>query len=141
MTYIYGECPEESGEALTIEGGCLPPIEVQSSPLCQKHAALYHGEPESYPYEALTIKGVPAALFDGGLTIEIYSADTTISVYGLDAARVRRVAEGLRLALPEDIPAEGQTLLSLSGASNLVPPLGNLPPPNPLMLQQTEPSC
>jgi len=137
VTYLYGECSVETGEAAEVEGGCLPPIQVQSSPICQKHASLYQSEYLQYPYESLTIKGVPAASFDGGTTIEIYAGDTTITVYGRDPAQVRRVAEDVRLALPADIPGYEQTLLGLPGTTS--PPLALLPPPNPMILQQEEP--
>jgi hypothetical protein len=140
VTYLYGECPPVSGDAATVEGGCLPPIEIQSSPLCEKHKGLYQdAEAGVWEFEEKTIKGVPAASFDEGRILEIYTGNTTISVYGRDPQQVLRFADALRPALPEDVPELGQPLYSLSTASALTPALPLLTPPDPLVLQETEP--
>ncbi len=140
VTYLYGECRELTGEAATVEGGCLPPIEVQSSPLCEKHKNLYQApEGGGWEFEEKTIKGVPAASFDGGRILEIYTVDTTITVYGHDPAQVLRFADALRVALPDDIPTLAQPLHQLSNGAALTPALAVLPPPDPTVLSQTEP--
>lgn len=140
VTYLYGECPATTAAGADVEGGCVPPIEVQSSPLCEKHKNLYQDPATSgWPFEALTIKGVPAAAFDQGRILEIYTLDTTITIYGKDAAQVLRVADLLRLALPVDIPTLTAPLTTLSAAAGLGPALPVLPPPDQAVLAQTEP--
>lgn len=95
VSYDYGDCQAST----TQEGGCVAPLEVQSSPMCERHASLYTtGDPDAsqpYPYESATIRGVPAAKFDGGTTIELYTGNTTVSVYGDDPAQVLRLANAI----------------------------------------------
>lgn len=139
VTYLYGECPTLSASEIESEGGCLPPIEVQSTPLCEKHVGLYL-DPElgAWEYESKTIKGVPAASFDGGRILEIYTGTTTITIYGDDALQVLRFADALRLSVAENIPVLGQTLKSLVDGLEALP-LAILPPPDESILAQTEP--
>jgi hypothetical protein len=140
VTYLYGECSDLPGPpSAPQEGGCLPPIEVQSSPLCQKHYNLYQNDLAPWAYELLEVKGVPAASFDEGRILEIYTGVTTVTVYGRDASLVRLFADSLKLALGVDVPLIGQTILELSQASALQPVLATLPPPDPVTLQQTTP--
>ncbi len=141
VTYLYGECPTPiNDEAAQVEGGCLPPIEIQSSPLCEKHKNLYQ-DPEVgvTPFKEKTIKGAPAASFSGGRILEIYTGNTTISIYGKDPAQVLRFADALRLALQEEIPTLAQPLTSLAAAGAATAALPVLPPPDANVLAQTEP--
>jgi hypothetical protein len=111
-TYIYGDC-----DATVSEGGCQPPIEVQTAPLCEGHVAIYGAgtEPDGsvYPHEDLTIRGVPAATFENGTILEIYTDNTTISIYGYDPAQVLRFAQAVQPSLPMDIPDLNHTFSSL----------------------------
>jgi hypothetical protein len=122
VTYLYGECPREQGAAARVEaraprwlptcvGGCVPPLEVSSSPLCQKHVGLYL-DPDvgAWEYESRSIKGVPAASFDGGRILEIYTANTTITIYGQDPELVLRAAVALRPAAATNLPRGIQPL-------------------------------
>ena len=139
VTYLYGECPIPQGAAAKVEGGCLPPIEIQSTPIGQKHRGLYQQPEMRAEYEEATIKGVPAAIFDDGRIVEIYTRDTTITVYGQDPAQALRFADALRLALDEDVPAVGRPLHRLSEAGSRAPILAVLPPPPAGILDETEP--
>jgi hypothetical protein len=63
-------------------------------------------------YTRTTIRGVPAAIFDGGRQIEVYTAATTIVVFsekaGLAkaaASRLTGVHDGRRVTATEDLPA------------------------------------
>ena len=138
VNYVYGDCPTLTFES-SGDGGCAPPIQVQVAPLCLKHAALYNS-PEfgQQPYEPLTILGVPAASFQDGTTLEIYTGSTTITIFGIDAAQVRRAADALRPALSVDIPVTGQILSALSGNSDNQTPLTSLPQPDQQTLNSTE---
>ena len=134
VTYLYGECPRLHGAAAGIEGGCLPPLEVQTTPLCEKHARLYRDR----TYRATKTKAVPAASFDGGRILEIYTANTTITIYGERPELVLRAAAGLRRAAPINIPSGVQPLHALTAGLEPVSPR-TLPPPDPVALAQTKP--
>lgn len=123
VTYVYGECAW---------GSNLPPLEVQSSPLAEKHWTLYNddGLIGQYPFEEKTIKGAPAASFDNGTTVEIYTGTTTITLYGDDPDLVLRAAEQLRPALHVDIPRIDEILDALTAQADDVPVPENLPAPD-----------
>ncbi len=130
VVYVYGDCPTypPDSPASKVEGGCVTPIQVQATPLCEAHAALYSrpgGDTLDgavpYPHAALRIKGVPAASFEGGTILELYTGDTTISIKGADGSQVRRAADGLRLAPGRAIPRVGKTLSHVSNVG--VPPI------------------
>jgi hypothetical protein len=92
VTFVYGTCG----------GGCVPPLQVQIWPACDRALQNYHyndnvrglrvGGP-SRPYELATARGVPAARFSGML--EIYSGTVTIVIFGETAAQQERAAESL----------------------------------------------
>lgn len=141
LAYIYGECPPRRRRVgWGCQGGCVPPLQVQAAPLCTKHVGLYH-DPliGQLPYEALTILGVPAASLEDGETLEIYTGDTTITIFGVDAGKVRRAASQLRPALIGDIPARDEILTDLSQAADSVAPVTSLRPPDLAVLNKTEP--
>lgn len=151
VTYLYGECPREQGARAEARaprwlstwlpmcvGGCVPPLEVSSAPLCQKHVGLYL-DPDvgAWEYESRTIKGVPAASFDGGRILEIYTATTTITIYGQEAELAFRAAAALRPAAATNIPRGIRPLYMLSPQCE--PVARTLAPPDPVVLAQNEP--
>jgi hypothetical protein len=91
---LYGRCEPVSGD-----GGCAPPLQVQSWPACERNLALY----EKYPgpggatieYTEIVIRGAPAAIFDNGHRIEVYTGDATIVVFGENEALTRAAAHRL----------------------------------------------
>ncbi len=91
VSFVYGDC-EQSGDA-----GCAPPAEVQVWPACRRNLALYEdafssgGSPEP-----ITVRGVPAALFDEGTRLELETQQSTIVVFADARARVLRIAAALR---------------------------------------------
>ncbi len=88
----YGDCPESSARA---SSGCLPRIEIQSAPLCERHSKLYRDAftGQQLAHRNLRIRGVPAALYhDGSWTLEVYSGRTTISIFGSRRGTVLRAA-------------------------------------------------
>jgi hypothetical protein len=93
-TFIYGDCTPDGPRR--DPGGCAAPLEIQSAPTCERNYRLYRSvDGRLYPYKRLTIRGVPAASFDRGTTIEIYTGRTTISIFGNRRSMVRRAAESL----------------------------------------------
>jgi hypothetical protein len=136
VTYLYGESTRETGGGA--DGSCLPPLEVQSTPLCEKHVSLYRDPAVgAREYESKTIKGVPAASFDGGRMLEIYTADTTITLYGQRPELVLRAAQALRRAAPKNIPSGIRPLKALTPATESVPQ--TLAPPDPEALVREKP--
>jgi hypothetical protein len=87
VTFIYGTCG----------GGCVPPLQVQVWPACDRTLQDYYynvpGGGPSRPYELVTLRSVPAARFSGKL--EIYSGTVTIVIFGESAAQQERGAENL----------------------------------------------
>lgn len=100
----YGTCAEGS---LLHSAGCVAPLEVQSAPLCERHAALYR-DPftgSELPHKNLRTRGVPAALYhDGNWSLEVYTGRTTVAIFGSRRRAVlraaRRVVPAPRRAVP-----------------------------------------
>jgi hypothetical protein len=57
------------------------------------------------------VRGVPAAFFEEGLRLGLYTGEVTVVVFGLERARIERAAAALRAATP-----------LASSARNLPPP-------------------
>jgi class 3 adenylate cyclase len=77
----YGDCHAAPGQA------CSPPLTVQSWPACERNLSLYDrypGPPGADPIQHtdLTIRGVPAASFNDGEWVEVYTGDTTVVIFG-----------------------------------------------------------
>lgn len=89
---IYGDCPA------TPEGGCAPPLEVQSWPECRRDRAGYDDTaPGARKAMGLTTFGrgpnpVPGAVFEDGTRLELYTGTTTIVVFADDPRLGRRAA-------------------------------------------------
>jgi hypothetical protein len=95
-SYVYGDCTP--GGPRKDPGGCAAPVEIQSAPYCERNYRLYRGiDGGLYPHRLLTIRGVPAASFEGGTIVELYTGHTTISIFGESPALVRRAAARVRV--------------------------------------------
>jgi hypothetical protein len=92
ISFIYGTC-ELVGDA-----GCAPPIEVQNWPACERNPTTYRLTPrgDPVPHTDLSIRGAPAALFEEGTRLEIYTGRTTVVIFGNDPAQIRRAADVLQ---------------------------------------------
>ena len=105
--------------------GCPAPLEIQIFPACKRNPSLYQLAPDldgpsgplvaaPYPRERLTLRGVPAAFFDAGRRLELYTGDVTVVLWGhgrnqlLDAAQsLRGLAATIDPAEPLPAPAPG----------------------------------
>jgi hypothetical protein len=96
VSYIYGTCENKGGNA------CAPPAEVQTWPACRRHLSLYNG-PYSPTPENTTVRGAPAAFFEGGRRLEIQTGKSTVVIFGRSRGEVLRIAEALRGA---NVPVE-----------------------------------
>ncbi len=92
VTYLYGTCKPDS------DGGCPIPLEVQSWAACKRNLSVYSLTPDGrpLPHERLKIRGVPAALFEDGTRLEIYTGETTVVIFGSAEAQLKRAADAMR---------------------------------------------
>jgi hypothetical protein len=89
-TYLYGACKAEEPD-----GGCTYPAEIQSWNACKRNLSVYTLTPDGTPLPRvnLKIRGVPAALFEDGTRLEVYTGRTTIVIFGTDLPRMKRAAQ------------------------------------------------
>ncbi len=92
ISFLYGTCTTSD------ETGCPAPLEVQVWPACKRSLADYRLDPAGNPLPHVRSerRGVPAASFEDGTRLELYTGRVTIVVFGLDAAQVSRAATALR---------------------------------------------
>jgi len=89
VTFVYGDCePVE-------DTGCAPPLQVQVWPACERNLAVYPNE-RILPRRTLRLRGVPAALFEDGHRLELYTGRETVVIFGNDTTQVLRAAAALR---------------------------------------------
>jgi hypothetical protein len=91
VSFVYGDCVAAD------DAGCPPPVEVQVWPACRRNLGLYDPGATGAPVpERVTVRGVPAAVLEDGLRLELQSARSTIVVFGDSRQRVARVVAALR---------------------------------------------
>lgn len=101
VSYLYGQCNPTIGEGI-----CAPPVEIQSWPACKRSLADYEVMPgQPMLPESLVSKGMAkVAKFDNGLRAEVYTADSTVVIYGMSQRQVDEALAVVRLEDP-DAPA------------------------------------
>jgi hypothetical protein len=90
VSFVYGDCTPDD------DLGCAPPIEIQVWPACRRSLALYDSSLLGPTLERTTVRGVPAAILDGGTRLELQTGRATVVVFGDSPGRVGRVARALR---------------------------------------------
>ncbi len=91
VSFVYGDC-EASGDA-----GCAAPAEIQVWPACRRNLALYEDASWSGALpELISVRGVPAALFDGGTRLELETGASAVVVFAHSRALLLRIAAALR---------------------------------------------
>lgn len=129
VAMIYGDCvvppPTTDYED---SGGCELPVEIQTWPACMRNPAQYRLHFDAAP---LIIKGAPAVAFEGGERLEIYTGISTIVIFGDGPARVRAVAESLRLVNGVALAGSPVYAMYLAPTLQLMDQLGILLPPVP----------
>jgi hypothetical protein len=118
VSRIYGSCdPDPQAD----DTSCVPPLEVQTWPACERSLADYSAGPDlgDLDHENLTVRGVPAAYFnDGGARLEIYAGTSTVVIFA-DARDTALSAAGVLRQI------------SSGGLPSLGTAFGNLPAPAP----------
>lgn len=97
VSLVYGDCTATPNGSGYDEPACPLPVEVQSSPACERNAASY-GDVDGTPLarKGLTIRGVPAAVFDDGTRVEVYTDDTTVVIFATTPALALQAANRLQ---------------------------------------------
>ena len=91
VSFVYGDCVASN------DMGCAPPAEIQIWPACRRNLALYEHSPSSgVSMERITVRSVPAALFDDGTRLELELDRVTVVVFARDVASTLRIAAELR---------------------------------------------
>ena len=72
---------------------CDDPLEIQIWPACERNLSSYG---KSLPRDELVVRGTPAALFERGRRLEIYTDDATVVIFGQDTDEVMRAAASLK---------------------------------------------
>jgi hypothetical protein len=96
----YGDCTPSS------DAGCPAPLEIQVWRACLRTLADYQLtpdpdgagplEPDPYPHEKTEVRDVPAAYFEGGALLELYTGDVTVAIFGYERNQVLAAANALR---------------------------------------------
>ena len=90
VSFIYGDCQA------TDDMGCAPPVQVQVWPACIRNPSLYESSrPGALTPEPTSVRGVPAAFFDGH-RLEIQTGTSTVVVFARSRDEVLQVASALR---------------------------------------------
>jgi hypothetical protein len=106
VSFAYGDCRPPS-----TEGGCAPPAEVQVWPAGRRSLGSYDASRGGSSPELTKIRGSPAAYFDAGTRLEVYTAQLTVVVFARSRERVGRVADALRCVAHDGM---GETAESLA---------------------------
>ena len=103
VSFVYGDCRPPPAE-----GGCAPPAEIQVWPAGSRSLGSYDAARGGPSPELKRIRGSPAAFFDAGTRLEVYTAQVTVVVFARSRERVGRVAHVLRCVAhdPMGEPAE-----------------------------------
>jgi hypothetical protein len=117
-TKIYGTCKPAEG----IES-CAYPLTVESWPACERNLALYKRYPapdgSTIAFKQTSVRGVPAAVFEDGHRIEVYTGDVTVVISSPDpdiansaARKLTGLHQGKPVEVGADLPAPAPGALS-----------------------------
>jgi len=94
VTFLYGDCIPPSDGMGGYDGGCPPPVQVQVWPACKRNPASYTQDMLSPIGDKRTVRGVPAASYEGGRRLEIQTGTSTVVIFAA-AELVPQVADAL----------------------------------------------
>jgi hypothetical protein len=121
VSYIYGECEYRNPE--NGDGGCAPPLEVQTWPACRRSLANYTYEGKPLPHEPLPDeRRAEVAGFEEGGRLEVYSGSSTVVVFANDPEVAQKVLSLLRPQAPDSPPATRASELETEIPQELVAP-------------------
>ena len=111
--FRYGDCTPTS------DAGCPAPLEIQVWPACERNLSSYSLTPagDPLPHERLSVRGVPAAFFEEGQRLEIYTGSVSVVLFGQGKAQLLRAAHELRGAnASAEVSADGDLPAPTAGA-------------------------
>ena len=91
VSFVYGDCRPPP-----LEGGCAPPAEIQVWPAGRRSLASYDGSPGASTPDLTWIRGSPAAFFDAGTRLELYTEQVTVVLFARSRERLGKIAGALR---------------------------------------------
>jgi len=91
VSFVYGDCRPSSPD-----GGCAPPAEVQVWPADRRSLGAYDASRGGAVPELMRIRGSPAAFFDAGTRLELYTAQLTVVLFARSRERLDELAHALR---------------------------------------------
>ena len=109
VSFVYGDCTPDD------DMGCAPPLEIQVWPACRRHLALYGSSSLGPTLERMTVRGVPAAVLDGGTRLELQTGRSPVVVFADARARLARIAGKLR-SLEAPVPRGALLPTPVAGA-------------------------
>lgn len=106
ISFVYGDCTPPRDSEGHYDGGCALPVEVQVWPACYRNPGLYSGPSSPTPDET-TVRGVPAAFYEGGNRLEIQTGTSTVVIFANSPATVADALRGVNNNVPTgaDLPA------------------------------------
>jgi hypothetical protein len=132
ITFVYGDCDVEEDEDSVAEdedSACLPPLQVQSFPLC-------HSDPANYP-EEIQAEGTSVSLGDDegivymdGTRLEIVVGDVLVRLFDEDPDRLLRAGEAISQFNPTAVDGGDAPICEAPPPQPPPPPPGP-PPPSP----------
>jgi len=83
VSFKYGTCDGTYGS-------CRPPLEIQVWPLCLRNPSAYgpldrdghRVGPPDIAFEPVRVSGLPAALYDAGTRLEVYTRRSAVVIFG-----------------------------------------------------------
>jgi hypothetical protein len=107
ISFLYGDCTPPRASDGSYDGGCGLPVEVQVWPACFRNPTLYGGAPGSPGPVNTTVRGAPAAFFEGGNRLEIQTGTSTVVIFADSPETVADALRGVNNNVPTgvDLPA------------------------------------
>jgi hypothetical protein len=104
--FRYGDCTPGP------DAGCPAPLEIQVWPACERNLSSYSLTPlgDPLPHESLSVRGVPAAFFEEGQRLEVYTGSVSVVLFGEDSASLLRAADVLQAVNRPDGPGPREAL-------------------------------
>jgi hypothetical protein len=107
VSFVYGDCRPSSPDS-----GCAPPAEIQVWPARSRNVGSYDASHGAFgPPELTRIRGSPAAFFDAGTRLELYTAQLTVVLFARSRERLGTLADALRCVAKDAADAPADTLV------------------------------
>lgn len=117
VTFLYGDCIPPQDALGSYDGGCPPPVQVQVWPACKRNPASYTQDMLSPIGDKQTVRGVPAASYEGGRRLEVQTGTSTVVIFA-DAELVPQVTdalEGVNNKVPAHVTLPAPAAGAMSG--------------------------